>query len=164
MKNKHAQWIDGHRLSVISIWKEQEFFRIEEIVSPFVFEKRGESAIELFNPNALLTLIEMRILFDAPMTANNWLWEGNFAQRGYRGNDYYKGENTFSQHSLGNAFDFDVKGFSVGEARKKLQLWKRLGYLPHLIGIEQDVNWVHTDCRMTDRIDDDGLFWFSKAT
>lgn len=147
--------------TAIEMWNDQNFFTIGEIVPEKVFNERGENAIELFNPLAIITLIETRILFNRPITINNWKWGGPFQYRGFRDVKYYEGKQSYSQHALGNAFDYDVRGYLAKEAREKLIEWKKRGDLIHLTGIEKDVNWVHNDYRISARLDENGLFLFN---
>lgn len=161
--DQYAEWLNGQHKTIAQLWDEQDFFRLEEIVSQKTFLARGEKSIELFNPYALYSLIETRILFGVKMRINDWLWGGRFHHRGHRGNDYYRGKITFSQHPLGNAFDYDVEGYTAEEARLKLIQWKREGKLKFLTGIEEGVNWVHNDYRVCRRLDSDGLFLFKAA-
>ncbi len=145
--------------SIIELWEEQSFFCLEEIVSKDVFTARGSKALELFNENALRTLLELRQLFGTSMTVNNWKWRGDWQFRGFRPWSWYK-KQSYSQHAFGNAFDFDVKGLTAEEARQKIIGWKKEGKLQYLTCMELDVNWVHIDCRISNRLDENGLFLF----
>lgn len=146
--------------TITELWNEQSYFKLEELVSKEVFLSRGSSSLELFDENAIRTLIELRQLFGVSITINNWSWRGQFSFRGYRPWSYFT-KQSFSQHSMGRAFDFDVKGLSADEAREKIYKWKKEGKLQYLTGVETGVSWVHIDCRICDRLDDDGLFKFS---
>ncbi len=178
--DNHTNWLVKQQKTAIELWNDQGFFRIEELVPKDVFIERGEKAIELFSARAIFTIIETRILFNASITINNWPWEGEFQYRGWRPWSFYfnslikKNKPTslgmllklasdytaYSQHSFANAFDYDVKGLTAEQARPKLIGWKKEGKLKFLTGIEKDVNWVHNDYRISQRLDDNGLFLF----
>jgi len=136
-------------------------FRIEELVSKDIFAARGDKSWELFTPQIIETLDELRELFDSIMTINNWLWNGNFQYRGFRPVSYYAGRSSLSQHIRGDALDFDVKGLSAKQARSKIISWKKSGKLKYLTGMELETNWVHIDCRQSERLNDYGLFLFN---
>ncbi len=145
---------------VIDLWVSQDFFILEEIFPPEVLKARGEKALQLYSEKALRTLIELRELFNSPMTINNWKWKGQFKYRGFRPWSYYK-SNSYSQHLLGNAFDFDVKEYTADEAREKIKQWKSQGKLKYLTGLEEKVNWVHVDCRISKTLNKNGLYLFN---
>lgn len=90
-----------------------KYFKIQELVSPGVYNKYGEKAWEFFNPLILKDLDYLRELFGVPITINNWCYGGGYKESGLRANkdnivkeknDYY-----LSAHCLGNAFDIKVK-------------------------------------------------------
>lgn len=129
-------------------------FKLQELVSKAVFEKYGERAWGFLNKDLIITLDTLREHFKRPITVNNWLWGGALEQRGLRANkdplvankkDYY-----VSQHCLGNAVDFNVKGLSskevvdeILENKEKFPLLKRIENPNHT------PNWVHIDCMNT---------------
>lgn len=165
MKTTYAQFLEDCRTkTALEIWTKQPYFCIEEIVPKDVFLARGQKSIELFQPRAILSLIEVRILANAGITINNWKWNGLFQYRGWRPINYYTEKAiSYSQHVLFNAFDYDVKGVTAEDFRKYLITWKKEGKLQYLTGIEAGVSWVHNDYRLTNRLDENGLFIF-KAT
>ncbi|MCK5611265.1 hypothetical protein KAR91_55860 [Candidatus Pacearchaeota archaeon] len=187
MKTNHANWLEKQMKTAIELWNDQSFFIIEELVPEAVYMARREKAIELCQPNALITLIETRVLADSPFYVNNWHKRGEnqgkeFQFRGWRPpyyyllklvEDYEKGKLELkvllellkvhfkcSQHTFFNAWDYDVKGCTAARFRKKLIQWKKEGKLKHLTGIEKKVNWVHNDYRISERLDENGLFMF----
>ena len=79
-----------------------------------------------------------------PVTVNNWYWAGKFQNRGLRTSKYYKGRVSYSQHTFGRAFDFDVKGMSAEQVRIHIRAnHSKYG----ITAIENGVNWVHADWR-----------------
>lgn len=151
---------------IMDLWAEQTYFCIEEIVPGDVFKAKENkiiklhNLIEIFHENAIRTLIEIRDLFAYPITINDWEWGGPWHYRGYRPASYYSAT-SYSQHLFGNAFDFDVKGHTANEAREKIIQWKKEGFLKYLTGLELNINWVHIDCRISDQLDENGLFTFN---
>ena len=61
-----------------------EFFRIEELVDKFTFEKLGANSIWMLNSNAVANLIKLRKAIGKPITVNNYHLGGNLSNRGYR--------------------------------------------------------------------------------
>ena len=151
-------------MPIMELWESQTYFILEELVPKDVYYDRGDKAIEIISEPALRTLIKIRELFQNPITVNNWKWEGPYNNRGYRHESYYNDDRKhYSQHQFGNAFDFDVRGFKADDARELIKGWKKNGELPYLTGLEEGegVTWVHIDCRLTDRLNEDGLFIFN---
>jgi len=158
-------WMNQQCKTALDLWHEQDFFILEELMPEDVFNTRGSSCIELLTPEIIITVIELRILFDSPMTVNNWKWGGLLQHRGFRPISYYISQGkslSYSQHIRANAIDSDVRGATAEECRQDIRRWKREGKLKHLTGIEKGVTWLHTDCRICSRLDEDGLFTFSK--
>jgi hypothetical protein len=112
----------------------------------------------LLDEKLLMTLDELRELFNAPMTVNNWHIGGPFSLRGWRPKNASIGAPK-SMHKVGKAADFDVKDLTPEQAREKIRKWKlQDGKLKYLTGMEVDVNWVHIDVR-----DFDGFLQFKPA-
>ncbi|EGR0698802.1 hypothetical protein EX461_23960 [Vibrio parahaemolyticus] len=124
-------------------------FKIEELVSKSMFERRGSKCIELFDPRALKTLDDLRTNLNKPITVNNWCYGGNLEQRGLRDRSFYKSDSEYisslSQHKYGRAFDFSVKGMDSDEVRKHIHNNKHL--YPHISFLETDISWCHFDVR-----------------
>ncbi len=153
---------DIQRKPVLQVWEEQKYFQLYELVSRGIYDWRGAQSIEVFQEKILLTLLEIRVLLDVPLTINDWYWRNNgFQYRGWRPPAYYSNTLSVSQHLLGNAFDFDAKGISADEVRAALVGFKQDGKLAHLTRMEKDVNWVHIDCALSTVVNEDGLFIFS---
>lgn len=128
-----------------------EHFKAQELVDKALYEKRGNKVFQLFDDRLLKLIDELRELFGVPMTVNSWLWGGNRTQSGLRtsGSKYYS---PTSQHSLGRAVDFLVKGMSADEARRKIEAWHNrnangIATIAPSITMEADVSWVHLDIR-----------------
>ncbi|ELH4810082.1 hypothetical protein Q9X96_003116 [Vibrio vulnificus] len=131
-----------------------KYFKVEELVSKSMFNQRGQKAVELIDERVLMTLDSLRTNLGKPITVNNWLWGGDFQQRGLRDRGFYKSDadyvSSLSQHKYGRAVDFDVKGLSAKEVRKHIIENQHL--YPHISFLEVDINWVHFDCRNNDEL------------
>ena len=133
-------------------------FRIEELVSPEVFQKFGDSAWMFFSEDTLRDADTVRDTWPNAIIINNWLWGGTLKQCGLRSNidqipkdKTRRGQLYLSAHCMGKAFDFhDSKG-------NNKKLWEHLyalmlaGRLKSLRRMENwnatssGGGWVHTD-------------------
>jgi hypothetical protein len=66
--------------------KIQDYFKIEELVCPHVYDKFGLYAWRFFDPRLLDTLLVIREKIAKPIYVNNWDMGGDFSQRGFRCN------------------------------------------------------------------------------
>lgn len=132
-----------------------KYFKIQELVSKSVYDKYGDKCWEFINPKIIIFLDRLRKDLDKPITVNNWLWRGEFQQRGLRANkdpivaikkDYY-----LSQHCLGNAVDFNVKGMSTKEVYYYIinNYNKYMDCISRIENIDTAPTWVHVDCANT---------------
>ena len=124
-------------------------FKIYELVDRDTFNQYGIMALRFFNPLALQMIEGIREYFGAPVKINDWFWGGKFHWRGLRtkwcevGSDY-------SMHRFAGAFDFDIKGLSAHEARKRILDDKDHPLLKNINCLEDKVTWVHADVRNVD--------------
>lgn len=129
------------------IEKIKPYFKISELVCDHVYRTFGDKAWQFLSTNLLHTILILRTeIFKTPMMING----GAFGQRGLRCNlcqlvkDKTISNRIYvSAHMLGEAIDFDVKGYTAEQARKKIH--DNIHLLPHNIRLEKDVNWVHID-------------------
>lgn len=103
------------------------------------------------------------------ITVNSWKWGGVRNQSGLRIADFYPtvGEYVYSrsQHKLGRAVDFKVKGMPAHEVRKHIIENKHL--YPDISFIEvspidkkgKAMTWIHVDVRL--RLDNDQIKYWS---
>lgn len=120
-------------------------FKIEELVPPTVFDRWGQKAWWFIDQELCKTIDELRELFGASITINNWLWSGTYSQSGYRDNSsvYY---NEFSAHSFGKAADMKIKGYTSDVSIQMIMDWKKEGKLEYLTRMELATDgWVHVD-------------------
>lgn len=127
-----------------------KYFKIQELVSPDVYLDYKDRAWLFIDHKLIETLDILRGYFKVPITVNDWLWGGEFTERGLRENtssivtDHTDaGDIYISAHVLGKAADFDVKGYTAHEVRQKII--EIQDYLPYNIRLEDRVDWVHLD-------------------
>lgn len=127
-----------------------KYFKIQELVSEAVYKKYGEKSWEFIDYRLIKVLDLLREHFNKPITVNNWCFGGNLHQRGLRANkdelvankkDYY-----ISQHCLGKAVDFNIKGLSAQEVYDEILKNKDKFYLISRVeNIKDTPTWVHID-------------------
>jgi len=121
-----------------------KYFRLEEVIDPKTFREYGNAAWQLFPPDSLEMLDNIREFFACPVTCNDWLQGGQFSMRGYRPSWCNVGAKG-SAHRKGMAFDLDVKGLTAEQARMKILQDKGNPLLKHIKRIEGLVGWLHVD-------------------
>jgi hypothetical protein len=124
-------------------------FDIQELVSKSVYTNLGARSLIVMDPRILYTIDLIRDHFNRFITVNDWSWKGKFSQRGFRDSSNVGAK--YSQHRYGRAIDFDVKGLEAEEVRQ--ELINNADKFEYITTIEKDVNWIHIDCRNSDRID-----------
>lgn len=131
-----------------------EFFSIEELVCPAVFNKFGEIAFQFFDDRILRTIDFMRRYLKKPITVNNWKDGGRFDERGFRciqcelvKKAIKEGRLHVSPHMTGQGVDLDVRGMVAAEVR--VWLVENYDLLPYPVRVENNTNWVHIDTRDT---------------
>ena len=138
------------RLEIIAELK--KYFVFKELVDPSLAEEYKEFSWNFLRTELLANTLAKRVLiFKVPITVNTYHRGGKFTQRGVRSNltqemqKYIKaGKLYMSGHQLGAALDYDVQGYTAEEARKKII--ENADLLPYPERLEEDVNWVHSDC------------------
>lgn len=128
-----------------------KYFSLVELVGPKEYNRDKDLCWRYLRTEFLHDLLIIRRdILQVPMYANNWKTGGNFDERGFRSNisDIMKSKTTsgklyISAHSLGCALDFDAKGMTAEQARKKIM--EKSSVLPYPIRLEKDVTWVHFD-------------------
>jgi len=131
-----------------------KYFKAYELVDEKTFKEKGETALSLFNPEALQALDDLRDFFGVSIVINTWHSGGEFQWRGYRTPEKAKELGSpNSQHAKGNAFDCDIKGYSAEDARQFILKNKDNPKLKRIMRLEGNVNWVHWDLlQVPDRI------------
>lgn len=121
-------------------------FQLYELVDKKTYEEMGENAWDLFTPEILISLDNLREFWQRPITVNNWMAGGQFQFRGYRPSWYQPGVTPGSEHRKGNAFDCDVTGISANMVRQMILDHKDDPLLSGITRMEGNVTWVHFDC------------------
>ena len=130
-----------------------KYFKIQELVSKKVYDKHGEQAWIFIDTKLIKVLDLLREHFNRPITVNNWVWGGTLEQRGLRTNldelvkkKTEKGTLYISQHILGKAADFNIKGLSSQEVYEEILKNKDKFYLISRVeNIKDTPTWVHID-------------------
>lgn len=145
------------------------YFCIEELVDKATYKKHGDSAWKFFDTVFLRTLLETRIILDCAMSVNDWKWGGKKQQRGLRTtlskivkDKILEGVLYLSAHVLAKGVDFDAKGMTAEEARKKID--SNQDKLTHKIRFEHKKNgkaisWVHMDTFWEEK--NPKVYWFN---
>lgn len=126
-------------------------FALKELVSPEILAKYGDKAWEFLDERMLRNIQFIRDSLGRPIIVNNG---STFTHRCFDATEERK--DGTSQHNMGRAIDFDVKGMSAEQVRK----WMGSNYKnfpePN-IWVEIGTNWVHFDVRYSDK---SGIYLF----
>ena len=129
---------------------EMQYFELDELVCPHVFNKYHLVAWQFFDPRLLITIERLRQLINKPVFVNNWKDGGQFSQRGFRciQCDLVKSAITeerlyVSPHMIGKGIDCDIEGLVAEEVRQ--WIFKKQGLFPYPLRLESNVSWVHLD-------------------
>jgi hypothetical protein len=123
-----------------------QHFQPFELVDRLTFERIGDQAIVLFNPEALQALDDLREYFGVPITVNNWHSGGSFEWRGFRTPEKaIELGAPNSRHAKGDAFDLDVHGMIAEEVRLRIMENKNHPLLRRITRLEAGKSWVHFD-------------------
>lgn len=125
-------------------------FNIKELVSKKTYVTRGNKAWQLFNPYVLITIDALRTRY-GKITVNDWSFGGKNESRGLRTPDsaYYS---TYSQHTHGNAMDLIFNNVTAESVRHDILNNLNDPVFQHITSIEDNVSWLHFDCRNIDRV------------
>ena len=131
------------------ISKLKQNFDIKELVCPHCYNKFKENAWQFLSTELLSILYTLRyIIFNKPITINNWHKSGQFSQRGLRCNvcELVKGKNVIylSAHLLGKAIDFNVQGLTSDEVNQTIR--NNTDKFEYPIRLESNTDgWSHID-------------------
>lgn len=133
-----------------------KYFKIQELVSPIVYNKWGEMAWMFFNPEVLQDLDTIRETYGSPIIINNWSGGGSLKQCGLRSNmdDMVKAKKTLylSAHCLACGFDLHASNGNnkyLWQHCYNLILNKKLKMFKRLENLKDTPTWVHCDAFQT---------------
>ena len=122
------------------------FFGLQELVSPEVYEARGERAWELLDVYATVTLDALREKF-GKIRINDYQWGGDRKYSGMRPAQGGPGH-AYSLHRFGRAFD--PMPLEVTPQEMHAYILAHQNEFPHiraLEAIEATPTWIHFDTR-----------------
>lgn len=125
-----------------------KYFTIKELVCPHIRDKFGDKSWQFISTPLLETLLILRRdILKVPMVINSGT---TLTQRGVRCNlcsivkeKTEKDKIYMSAHCLGEALDFDARGYSAAQVRTIIEQNK--AKLPYNCRMENDVTWCHID-------------------
>lgn len=139
-------------LSSNMVYYKPKKFIAKEFVDPQTYSIRGEKSLELIDARMLWTMDELRNYFKKSITINNWCYGGERTWSGLRTTDspYYS---KYSQHTFGRAIDFIVSDMESAEVRAAIKKNFNKSQFKYITAIEDfdGMDWVHIDCRSSDR-------------
>lgn len=129
-----------------------QHFSIAELVPENLYNTLHEDVLwDMFDPDLLRFADWLKgFCKGASITVNDWEWSGRFYQSGLRTKDsewYSEG----SQHSIGCALDFKVRGYTSHGLRAALRKYEEsVAPIPYITRIEDDTQgWLHCDTKPT---------------
>lgn len=131
------------------IQKLKNNFNIKELVCSHCYNKFGENAWQFLSTELLSVLYTLRyVIFNKPITVNNWASGGLLSQRGLRCNicQLVKSKNDvyISAHLLGKAIDFNVQNLNSDEVNQIIK--DNIDKFEHPIRLEINTSgWSHVD-------------------
>jgi len=128
-----------------------EHFRVEEFVTPTIFNAYGEASKWYIDVTVVAFMEEIRERFGKPVNVNDWYRDGHLQERGHRLPDTTTGA-WYSQHKFGRACDFHIDGITPDQIFNDVLQNQQL-YLDFGVTTIEDVamtpTWIHLDCRWT---------------
>ena len=131
------------------ISKLKQNFDIKELVCQHCYDKFKENAWQFLSTELLSILYTLRyVIFNKPITINNWHKKGQFSQRGLRCNvcELVKCKNVIylSAHLLGKAIDFNVQSLTSDEVNQTIR--NNADKFEYPIRLESNTDgWSHID-------------------
>ena len=136
-----------------------QYFSIQELVSPVVYNKWGQQAWMFFDEDVLKELDYIRETFGSPIVINNWANGGSLKQCGLRSNmdEIVKNRKTLylSAHVLAKGFDLHDKlgrNSKLYEHCYNLIKNKKLKKFKRLENIKATPTWTHIDAFQSESI------------
>lgn len=123
---------------------ELTYFNPKDFVPDTIYQDRKEKSYQLINKDLLIFIDHLRSALNAPVLVNR----AGMQYRGLRTPECAE-YSKYSQHTYGNAIDFDVQGMSADSVRKWIIEHRNLWWVAPITFIEDGTNWVHVDARAT---------------
>lgn len=125
-----------------------DFFEIEELVHPDIFETFGERSIHFLDPAMLRTIVAIRKKF-GPIVINDWMWGGNFKFSGLRPMDSTVGAK-YSMHKYGKAADCKSEKYTPAEMQEFILANPHcFPDLRRMENVSHTPTWLHIDTANT---------------
>lgn len=124
-------------------------FDLREFIPPDVFNAYGASSTWFIQQELVTGTQFIRDYFDAAATINNWHTGGHFTERGYRTPNSTTGSK-LSQHKRGAAIDFNIKGLTADQVRRRILDDQKTFLAQGFTAIEDEefaITWCHIDRR-----------------
>lgn len=137
-----------------------KYFDMREFVSPKTWglikklpqDELIKKFYTLVKPETVKMAVKIREYFDAPMIINDWHLGGKHTQRGYRLPTSRVGAKK-SQHKVGRAIDFNIKGLTSDEVYLIIIKDEELFYMFGARRMENSsyaTTWTHIDTKETE--------------
>lgn len=127
-----------------------KYFKIHELVPKHIYQKYGEGAWRFIDIKLIATIDALKEHFNTgTITINNYKWNGPRQWSGFRTPEskYYS---STSMHSLGKAVDMIFSDYESDAVR--LYIKNNPDEFPFVRGVEENITWVHVDCRNEDKV------------
>ena len=126
------------------------FFAAHEVLPPSIYNKWGDKGLMFMDERILMQADILRENY-GPMTINNYGFGGEREWSGLRTPDspYYS---PTSQHSFGRAIDCLFRDIPAVEVREHLMANPANPIFKFITCVEDDVSWLHIDCRNTQKL------------
>ena len=111
--------------------------------------KRLDRCALLLDERILITADRLRQRY-GKLVCNTWPFGGQHQFRGYRPQDCTVGA-ALSQHRFGRALDLVPVQATAAEIRADIRAHPEMEAFEHITCVEDDVGWLHVDCRNHDR-------------
>lgn len=122
---------------------------LQELVPKDVYLRYGDGAVRFIDQRLPAILERIRELCGGrAMTLNDWYYGGRFNLRGFRPANCTTGAPK-SQHKLGKAADFTIKGMTADQVRQVIRNNAVELMQMGLTRIEIGISWVHIDLKET---------------
>ena len=130
-------------------------FQVQEFIDPITFGRFGKASIRYMDTRLIKFMDRLRVLVNAPITINDYLWGGERKWSGTR-LPGFPHHSKWSGHSWGRALDFKVEGMTPEEVHKVIHdNWDELKEFSGLDGLRMEhtddtPTWIHVDSLQQD--------------